>query len=268
MAREVDSFAGYIERGIGRAPEKLRAAAIAAALTAVFAFFGYKVAGYDFAKAFSSNVYNAGLPVEAVGFLKKNHIGGRIFNEYGWGGFLIWNLYPDNKVFIDSRGLNHSSIRDYNSIALAEGGSGEGLQKWEKLLQSYEADFILIPPLNKDGVLLPLVKALESNDRWALIHASYNSLLFARKTENNAALIEMFKRPDSEMLDVTIPLAIFKAQTLPANPRPLITLGDAYFKRGDYESARKAYELSLYRDPGNKRALDALKELRAAKGAK
>ena len=28
-----------------------------------------------------------------------------MFNPYVWGGYLIWSLYPDYKVFIDGRGL-------------------------------------------------------------------------------------------------------------------------------------------------------------------
>jgi hypothetical protein len=42
-------------------------------------------------------------PVEEVAFLKKYKIEGPIFNDYVVGGYLMWNLYPDYKVFIDPR---------------------------------------------------------------------------------------------------------------------------------------------------------------------
>ena len=43
-----------------------------------------------------------GYPVAAVQFLKKEELGGRIFNSYGWGGYLDWQL-PESRVFIDGR---------------------------------------------------------------------------------------------------------------------------------------------------------------------
>ena len=42
-------------------------------------------------------------PVEEVVFLKQHKLNGLIFNDYLIGGYLIWKLYPDYKVFIDSR---------------------------------------------------------------------------------------------------------------------------------------------------------------------
>jgi len=41
-------------------------------------------------------------PKEAVTYLRQNLPEGQIFSEYGWGGYLIWNL-PEKKVFIDGR---------------------------------------------------------------------------------------------------------------------------------------------------------------------
>ena len=41
-------------------------------------------------------------PVEAISYLRGNLDQGNIFSEYGWGGYLIWNL-PEKKVFIDGR---------------------------------------------------------------------------------------------------------------------------------------------------------------------
>jgi len=42
-------------------------------------------------------------PVKEVEFLKTCRIRGPIFNDYLIGGYLLWALYPDYKVFIDPR---------------------------------------------------------------------------------------------------------------------------------------------------------------------
>jgi len=41
-------------------------------------------------------------PVGAVAYLRQSGIGGQLFNDYDWGGFLIWAL-PDHPVSIDGR---------------------------------------------------------------------------------------------------------------------------------------------------------------------
>lgn len=40
---------------------------------------------------------------KACNFIKENKLEGNIFNDLGSGGYLIWRLFPDKKVFIDGR---------------------------------------------------------------------------------------------------------------------------------------------------------------------
>ena len=42
-------------------------------------------------------------PKEAMDFLKKSGLEGNMFNDYASGCFLIGELYPSRKVFIDGR---------------------------------------------------------------------------------------------------------------------------------------------------------------------
>jgi len=43
------------------------------------------------------------MPVEAVSFLQEQEVRGPIFSPDYWGGYLIYRLYPRNKVVIDDR---------------------------------------------------------------------------------------------------------------------------------------------------------------------
>src|SRR5205823_9243873 len=42
-------------------------------------------------------------PAAAVSFMARERPPGPIFNDYNWGGYLIWKLYPQYRVFIDGR---------------------------------------------------------------------------------------------------------------------------------------------------------------------
>ena len=42
-------------------------------------------------------------PQRAAEYLRQNPVAGPMFNEYGWGGYLIWSLDAREKIFIDGR---------------------------------------------------------------------------------------------------------------------------------------------------------------------
>jgi hypothetical protein len=42
-------------------------------------------------------------PEKITGYLKHSPIPGNMFNDIRYGGYLIWHLYPEKKVFIDTR---------------------------------------------------------------------------------------------------------------------------------------------------------------------
>ena len=78
-------------------------------------------------------------PVEAVNYLKEEHVSGRLFNDYGWGGYIIWQA-PELKVFIDGRmtGWRKADgsyiLADY--VAIARGGCG--------IADKYQIETVLI----------------------------------------------------------------------------------------------------------------------------
>src|SRR6185312_3104616 len=49
------------------------------------------------------NVEAEKFPLEAVDFMRTQNLPQPIYNEYHWGGYLIWNLYPNSRVFMDPR---------------------------------------------------------------------------------------------------------------------------------------------------------------------
>lgn len=42
-------------------------------------------------------------PARAVEFLRTQNLPGPIFNWYDWGGYMIWKLYPERRIYIDGR---------------------------------------------------------------------------------------------------------------------------------------------------------------------
>jgi hypothetical protein len=62
-------------------------------------------------------------PAYAVEYLRQHPQNTGMFNEYGWGGYLIWQLSPEHKVFIDGRAdlYEYSGVfPDYMAIISAQ----------------------------------------------------------------------------------------------------------------------------------------------------
>ena len=121
----------------------------------------------------------AGYPYEAVRFIKENpeEFSGKMFNNYAWGGYLIWQL-PEHKTFVDGRmpswrikdseGKEYSVFEDYTKIT-REPGENFGL------LEKYEIKWVLV---KKD---LVLARFLEGDKSWETIFENEKTIIFQRE---------------------------------------------------------------------------------------
>lgn len=102
-------------------------------------------------------------PEKAVEFLKTNSFEGKLFSNYGWGGYLIWKL-PEKKVFIDGRmpswrwiapsGESNWAFKDYRKI------SDEG--EFEELFGKFGVEAVLWPKGGEAGIQRPVVDLAET----------------------------------------------------------------------------------------------------------
>jgi len=81
------------------------------------------------------------LPLAAFAALKELHPTGLLFNDYNWGGYVLWDLYPDYPSFVDGRTdvFTPQIFEDYVRLWNAQPG-------WEALLENYGADIVFLPP--------------------------------------------------------------------------------------------------------------------------
>ncbi len=94
----------------------------------------------------------------------------RIFTSDQWGDYLIFRLWPDQRVFIDGRSdfYGPSVGRDY--LKLLEGRPG-----WERLLSKYEFGSALLPPSS------PLAALLDRDPAWERVDSDAVALLYRRR---------------------------------------------------------------------------------------
>ncbi|RME56323.1 hypothetical protein D6779_10780, partial [Candidatus Parcubacteria bacterium] len=90
--------------------------------------------------AFVESVIGAQFPADAVAWIKENHPQGNLFNEYNWGGYLIWAL-PEYPVAVDGRTDLYGDpvLRRYLDARAARAG-------WETTLQDWDVRVALLSP--------------------------------------------------------------------------------------------------------------------------
>lgn len=109
-------------------------------------------------------------PSGTVEFMKREGITGNIYNEYVFGGYLIFH-YPEVKVFIDGRTPTvYSPLFFWKSRVLADPA------RWERLASEYGIDIALIKPAD------PLCANLRDDKEWKAVSFDDTSVLFLKET--------------------------------------------------------------------------------------
>ena len=115
-------------------------------------------------------------PVQAVRYLKQHPIPGRMFNAYGFGGYLVWALAPQHKVFIDGRGDIYEEAGVFSDYSDVVGLKPDALA----VLQSYRINYCLV---QQDA---PLATLLAASSDWKEVYKDSLSGIFVRQTTSPA----------------------------------------------------------------------------------
>jgi hypothetical protein len=109
-------------------------------------------------------------PVEEAEFIKKYFPNAKIGNTYDQGAYLLWTLWPDNKVFFDSR---HFPFKSWSDELFNDFQKGKNLKKF---LNKYPCDLWLVSL----RLSVPL-SLLEQSPNWKRVFYGKNSMVFVRK---------------------------------------------------------------------------------------
>ena len=110
-------------------------------------------------------------PLKATQFLLTKQLPPEIFNEMGFGSYLIWAAYPDYQVFVDPR-IELYPIEtwwDYSAL-------GNALPGWENLLDKYGFQALLLDPGNQAS----LISAVKLSPDWVLEYEDPVAQIYTR----------------------------------------------------------------------------------------
>lgn len=109
-------------------------------------------------------------PVQAVDWLEVHPQEGNLFNYFDWGGYLLYRLWPQQRVFIDGQTdfYGEALTREYATVITATNG-------WENVLARYRVRWVLIPPDT------PLARVLEDSSDWQQAWRDETAVIYVQK---------------------------------------------------------------------------------------
>jgi hypothetical protein len=121
------------------------------------------------------------LPIKATRFVLESGLQGRMFNTYHYGGYLIKQLYPQQKVFIDGRTelYGQEFVRDYLNTS-------NGREGWDATIDKYSIDYAIV---SNDE---PIRQLLLARGDFHLVYQDDHTSVVVRDDPRYAELIARF----------------------------------------------------------------------------
>jgi hypothetical protein len=136
----------------------------------LFSFVVFTVLRVQHVASHQGEVEARNFPIAAVSFMEREHPPEPVMNHYNWGGYFIWKLYPQYRVFMDGR------ADVYGDAFMTDFGATYYLtDNWKKTLDRWSIRTIVLPP---DA---PLITALRSSPDWREVFADTQAVILTKR---------------------------------------------------------------------------------------
>jgi hypothetical protein len=136
---------------------------------------GLLVTGVVRGKMFRGGFLEQLYPVAMADFVATQHLHGRSFNNMEWGGYLLWRLAPQVKMYIDGRMLDQTRFPPYTNMLWA---TPQGVQAFER--ENFQ--LVMMPYHGRyDPQRYSLIDYLRTRPEWRLLYRDAKGVVFARK---------------------------------------------------------------------------------------
>jgi len=131
-------------------------------------------------------------------FFKNNKISGPIFNNYDIGGYLIFYLYPETKVFIDNR--PEAFPREFFTQKYIPAQLDEKI--WQELLSEYNFNAIYFHRHDLTNWGQDFLVRIIQDKNWVPVFVDDWTIILVRNTPQNQPIIDKHQLP-AEMFKIT-----------------------------------------------------------------
>jgi len=197
---------------------------------------GWQLAPYPLSRnAFLYLTAEDTFPVETMNLIEANHIEGKVFNFYNWGGYIDLRTQGRLQVFIDGRAGTAFDEKTYRQYLAVLGM----YNRWEEVVWASGADYVLWPQHSPKQI-----EQLRKSGRWRVLYFDHVATLLVRA-----------ERPQA---DAPVPT--------PDSPWRDLALGWSSMRSRDYLTAAGQFERALQRMPNLRAACEGLADAQSSVG--
>lgn len=180
-----------------------------------------------------------------VDFLLTHHITGRIFNNFDIGSYLIYRLYPDERVFVDGRPEAYPAAFFKNTYIPMQ----ENPKLFDAVVKKYRISVIFFSHTDQTPWATTFLQNIKQDYSWQPVYLDDYAIIYLKKTAANRPILARFGMT-TETLQATLP-------NHPTN-KQLLQLAYFFDKTQEIPQAISIYQQLLLLDPTSCPALTRL----------
>jgi len=133
----------------------------------------------------------------AVNFVKDSGIEGPMFNNFDVGGYLIWQLFPQEKVFVDNRPEAYS-VKFFSEIYKP---MQDDKKKWLEFSEKYGINFIFFGHADNTPWGGSFLRSIVKNPDWKVVFINEEAIVLVKNNSKNGGIISKFDITDKNAVD-------------------------------------------------------------------
>jgi len=198
-------------------------------------------------------------PVQSTEFVKR-YLTGNMFNDYTYGGYILYNVYPSLKVFIDGRADVYlcCEMQDYLLLAINKRMDDQKYREFLNLFwDEYKINFAIIST-QKHNVMRRIARLLNTDPKWALVFWDDDSQVFVKRDGVNDKVIEQLDakyatpylrnlyvegKADEALLEYE------RLDKIAKSARTANAIGFIMLQKGQFDQAYERFTEALNQDP-------------------
>ncbi len=126
---------------------------------------------------------------DAVKFIRENNIKGPVFNNFDLGSYIIWNMWPEEKVFVDGRPEAYG-VDFFEKIYKP---MQEDPEVWDELSEEYKINYVFFTHTDITPWAQKFLHRITNDKNWPLVYLDETCVIFLKNNTENKQIIDRHK---------------------------------------------------------------------------
>ena len=181
---------------------------------------------------------------DGTDFIKTNNIRGPVFNNFDIGSYLVWQLYPAQKVFIDGRPEAYpiSFFEDiYKPMQRDQ-------KVWQEMSEKYGINYIFFAHTDMTEWGEEFLTRISKDKEWPMVFLNDAAVVFLKNTDANRSIIDKYKITEDNIAEKILQTLIKLNKN---DDNAFVNFGNALYRFRWLTGSAGVFEALIKNQPNN-----------------